>query len=79
VLRIESVPPTSAPVPLGNGGPDDVVLSIDEGDGFRQLGRLDGRYLSTEVASGFTGRVLAVGSTATPAHVLSVRYLPRRA
>ena len=76
VLRIESVQPASAPLPLGNAGPDDVVLSLDDGDGFRQLGRLDGRYLSTEVASGFTGRMLAVGSTAAPARVLSVRYLP---
>ena len=78
VLRIESVPPSSAPLPLGNAGPDDIILSLDDGDGFRQLGRLDGRYLSTEVASGFTGRMLAVGSTAAASRLLSVRYLPNR-
>jgi hypothetical protein len=65
-------------VPLGNAGPDDVILSLHDGDGFRQLGRLDGRYLSTEVASGFTGRMLAVGSTTAPARVVSVRYVPGR-
>jgi hypothetical protein len=79
VLRIESVPPAAAPVPLGNAGPDDVILSLHDGDGYRQLGRLDGRYLSTEVASGFTGRMLAVGSTTAPARVVSVRYVPGRA
>jgi hypothetical protein len=76
VLRIESVQPSSPPLPLGNAGPDDVVLSVDDGDGFRELGRLDGRYLSTEVTSGFTGRMLALGSTDASARVLSVQYRP---
>lgn len=78
VLRIESVQPSSAPAPLGHAGPDDVVLSFDDGDGFRELGRLDGRYLSTEVGSGFTGRMLALGSTAGQARVMSVEYDARR-
>ncbi len=30
------------------------------GDGFTELGRVDGRYLSTEVAGGMTGRMLGV-------------------
>ena len=78
VLRIESVQPSSAPAPLGHAGPDVVVLSFDDGDGFRELGRLDGRYLSTEVGSGFTGRMLALGSTAGQARVMSVEYDARR-
>jgi hypothetical protein len=77
VLRIQSVPPASAPLPLGNAGPDDVILSCDDGDGVRQLARLDGRYLSTEITSGFTGRMLAVGSFAGRARILSVRYEPQ--
>lgn len=77
VLRIQSRQPSSAPVPLGNPGPDEIVLSLDDGEGFRELGRLDGRYLSTEVASGYTGRMLALGSTATRARVLSVKYVPQ--
>jgi Glycosyl hydrolases family 43/Beta xylosidase C-terminal Concanavalin A-like domain len=75
VLRIQSRQPSSAPVPLGNAGPDEIVLSLDDGEGFRELGRLDGRYVSTEVASGYTGRMLALGSTAARAHVLSFEYV----
>jgi hypothetical protein len=77
VLRIESIPPSSPPLPLGTAGPDDVVLSVHDGDGFRQLGRLDGRYLSTEVTSGFTGRMLALGSSTDRARILAVTYVPR--
>ncbi|MFJ4029594.1 family 43 glycosylhydrolase [Paenarthrobacter sp. NPDC089989] len=74
-LRIEAVPPSSPTVPLGHGGPDEVVLSVVEPSGVRELGRLDGRHLSTEVASGFTGRMLAVQSF-NSGTVHSVRYTP---
>jgi len=77
VLRIECVPPASAPVPLGHAGPDDVILSVHDGSGFRELARLDGRYLSTEVVSGFTGRMLALAPAQTSGRVLSVEYAPR--
>jgi hypothetical protein len=77
VLRIECVPPASAPVPFGHAGPDDVILSVHDGTGFRELARLDGRYLSTEVASGFTGRMLALASTDSGGRVLSIEYVPR--
>jgi len=43
-------------------GPDEIILSLVDGDEATVLGRLDGRYLSTEVATGFTGRVLAFGA-----------------
>lgn len=58
-------------------GPDDLRFGVLDADGERWIAALDGRYLSTEVAGGFTGRVLglrAVGST--PAQVGGVRYLP---
>lgn len=45
-----------ASVASATGGPDDVVLTADG----RSLGAIDGRYLSTEVAAGFTGRVAGV-------------------
>ena len=48
-------------------GPDRVVLGFEQDGGFRELAEVDGRYLSTEVAGGFTGRVLgmyAVGGDA---------------
>jgi xylan 1,4-beta-xylosidase len=41
-------------------GPDQVVAGIVGADGFSELGRLDGRYLSTEVAGGMTGRLAGV-------------------
>jgi len=51
------------------GGPDLVRLGIEQPDGSLDvLLEVDGRYLSTEVAGGFVGRVVglyAVGGTAT--------------
>jgi hypothetical protein len=75
-LRIEAVDPSEPPVPVGHAGPDEIVLSLVEPHRVVELARLDGRYLSTEVASGFTGRVLALGGTDRPAHVRSMRYQP---
>jgi beta-xylosidase len=78
VLSIDAVEPSSPPVPLGHGGPDDIVLGLTDAEGRHELARLDGRYLSSEVASGFTGRMLALGATDVPAHIQSVRYTPQR-
>jgi hypothetical protein len=72
VLRLRAVTPASPPVPLGDAGPDDIVLSL----GAQELARIDGRYLSTEVASGFTGRMLALSATSIPAQVRQVSYQP---
>jgi hypothetical protein len=73
VLRIETVPTRDG---FGSPGspPDLIRLGIerspvgastdapeDEGE-FVVLGELDGRYLSTEVAGGFTGRVIGMFS-----------------
>ncbi len=41
-------------------GPDRIELGVLEDDGLRVLASVDGRYLSTEVAGGFTGRVVGV-------------------
>ncbi|MBT2427756.1 hypothetical protein J7F02_19305 [Streptomyces sp. ISL-112] len=55
-------------------GPDRIVAGIVGDAGFAELG-VDGRYLSTEVAGGMTGRV--VGVVSTRGHVLlrSFEYL----
>lgn len=45
---------------LESGGPDRIELSAHLDNAWRVLGELDGRYLSTEVAGGFTGRVVGV-------------------
>jgi beta-xylosidase len=64
VLRIEVLaaqPGLGAPTQ----GPDTVYLGVEEKDGaFTVLAELDGRYLSTEVAGGFTGRVIGVYAAA---------------
>lgn len=77
VLRIEAVAPETEGVPPTSIGPDDIALSFDGGDGLVELGRLDGRYLSTEVATGFTGRMLAVGSAGGGTLVRRMTYAPR--
>lgn len=58
-------------------GPDDLRFGVLDADGERWIAALDGRYLSTEVAGGFTGRTLGLRALgATPARVVSVRYVP---
>jgi xylan 1,4-beta-xylosidase len=64
---IASVPSPSGGVVLrvethdGDYGPDRIRLGYEAGDGaFRVLADLDGRYLSTEVATGFIGRVIGL-------------------
>lgn len=73
-LEIESVAPTSRTIPFGDAGPDEIVLSVVAGGKKTPLARMDGRYLSTEVASGFTGRVLGVGGLDEHSSVLAVQY-----
>lgn len=56
VLRIDA---TDATGPVA--GPDEVHLGWERADGtFEALADVDGRYVSTEVAGGFTGRVIGV-------------------
>jgi hypothetical protein len=76
VLRLEAVTPAAPTMPLGDAGPDEIILSVVGPDGPHELARLDGRYLSTEVASGFTGRMLALGAATVPAHFRSIDYHP---
>lgn len=54
---------TDAPMagqPGKNTGPDQVSLGFRQGGHVSTLARLDGRYLSSEVAGGFTGRVIGI-------------------
>jgi hypothetical protein len=71
VLRIDAVDPPGAGMLGAAVGPDEIVLSVESDGAVRELGRLDGRYLSTEVAGGFTGRVLGIGGEA---RVLNFAY-----
>jgi xylan 1,4-beta-xylosidase len=44
----------------GGRGPDAIVAVVHGADGPVELARVDGRYLSTEVAGGFTGRMVGL-------------------
>ncbi|MEV7608561.1 glycoside hydrolase family 43 protein [Microbacterium sp. NPDC089320] len=65
-----------APQPYGaNPEPDMVGFTVRSGDGETvDLGEYDGRYLSTEVAGGFTGRVWGIEILGGTARVTAVRY-----
>ena len=55
--------------------PDELVLGVRTAEGVRELAAVDGRYLSTEVAGGFTGRVIGVQAHAAPVLVERFTYL----
>ncbi|MDJ0458657.1 family 43 glycosylhydrolase [Arthrobacter sp. NQ7] len=66
-IRISALP--APPTPRGfRDQPDMIELAGTVGDEHHVFGRFDGRYLSTEVAGGFTGRV--VGMEAVEGNVL---------
>ena len=55
-------------------GPDVVLAGVSGPDSFTELGRVDGRYLSTEVAGGMTGRMVGVAVTDGRVRVRSFTY-----
>ena len=59
-----------------NAGPDRVVAGVVTEGTRHELAEVDGRYLSTEVAGGFTGRVVGVEALGGPARVTRFRYVP---
>jgi hypothetical protein len=74
-LRIVTSPGTE-PRPFSTAlGPDRVTAGVVTAGGFEPLGSIDGRYVSTEVAGGMTGRM--AGITCSAGHVL-VRSLVHR-
>ncbi len=56
--------------------PDRLAFGLMEGSMFRSLAALDGRYFSTEVAGGFTGRVIGIGAAAGGAMIARFAYAP---
>ncbi|MEN2739634.1 family 43 glycosylhydrolase [Microbacterium sp. X-17] len=76
ILRISATEPSGGKLPFGHGGPDDIQLSFSDGQGDHELARLDGRYLSTEVAGGFTGRVIGLGSAGGDSILTRFSYQP---
>jgi xylan 1,4-beta-xylosidase len=60
--------------PASFDGPDDIELGAGSGPAYRRLASFDGRYLSTEVAGGFTGRMIGLQALSGAATVHEVRY-----
>jgi xylan 1,4-beta-xylosidase len=56
--------------------PDRLAFGLMESGVFRSLAALDGRYFSTEVAGGFTGRVIGIGAAAGGATISRFAYAP---
>jgi hypothetical protein len=48
------------PLTTATGGPDAIAFLVETPDGPVRPAELDGRYLSTQVATGFTGRVIGM-------------------
>ncbi|WP_435113475.1 family 43 glycosylhydrolase [Nocardiopsis synnemataformans] len=59
--------------------PDVIELAVEVDGEEHPIGDFDGRYLSTEVAGGFTGRVLGVEALAGPIHLREFTYAPTAA
>ncbi|MEU5088587.1 glycoside hydrolase family 43 protein [Streptomyces sp. NPDC021356] len=65
-IRTSDVPPPTVTAAGGRapglraGGPDAVAFAVESPEGTVRLAELDGRYLSTQVATGFTGRVIGM-------------------
>jgi xylan 1,4-beta-xylosidase len=57
-------------------GPDTVRLGLESDGTFEPLAELDGRYLSTEVAGGFTGRLIGLYAAAGTVRADWFEYLP---
>jgi hypothetical protein len=55
-------------------GPDRLEVGVIAQNEFILLGSLDGRYLSTEVAGGFTGRVIGIEALGTESVIASFEY-----
>ncbi|MEU0053109.1 glycoside hydrolase family 43 protein [Streptomyces sp. NPDC006309] len=62
--------------PGPRNGPDTLLFTVGAGEGTLRLAELDGRYLSTQVATGFTGRVIGMYVTEGRAAFDWFDYLP---
>lgn len=71
LLTVRSVPSREL---YGRLGPDLLEPGIVRDGEFMSLGEVDGRYVSTEVAGGFTGRMLALEGLGGEAAVARVTY-----
>lgn len=75
-LTLAAQAPADAGAPGANRGPDEVLLGYRTSGSATVLARLDGRYVTTEVAGGFTGRMIGVGAVDAAAHLQTFHYNP---
>jgi hypothetical protein len=68
-LRTETAAPRLGP------GPDQIVAGLVVDGVFTELGRLDGRYVSSEVAGGFTGRIVGCFADRGTVRILKFVYI----
>jgi xylan 1,4-beta-xylosidase len=73
-LEIRLAPAVGETFSTGRG-PDRVVAGIADGAGSTSLGETDGRYPSTEVAGGMTGRMVGVRCADGDVLVRSLEYV----
>lgn len=84
-IRTSDVPPPTVTDAGGQapgvraGGPDAIAFSVESPGRTVRLAELDGRYLSTQVATGFTGRVIGMYVTEGSAAFDWFDYHPRPA
>lgn len=71
-LMVRALP--SGGLPGQRQGPDRLMLGVMRSGQFLELASFDGRYLSTEVAGGFTGRVVGVEALGSDAVVTAFAY-----
>lgn len=72
-LEIRMTPATGAAFSTSRG-PDRLQVGVNLLDRFVELGSMDGRYLSTEVAGGMTGRMIGVTCRSGDVLVRSLEY-----
>lgn len=72
-LRISATPPQLLPYGVSLE-PDLIQLAASDSTGEHIFGNFDGRYLSTEVAGGFTGRVFGVEAITGRIYLRTVTY-----
>ncbi|MCL2595320.1 MAG: glycoside hydrolase family 43 protein [Promicromonosporaceae bacterium] len=65
---------TTGAAPGQRSGPDRLRLGFEVSGEFTELATLDGRYISTEVAGGFTGRTIGLEALSPQAQVQAFTY-----
>ncbi|MGO1412635.1 MAG: glycoside hydrolase family 43 protein, partial [Microbacterium sp.] len=58
-------------------GPDTISVGYEQAGEFTAIAAIDGRYVSTELAGGFTGRMIGIEALGGEVRVREVVFAPR--